>query len=431
MALLPGAKGGDVLAWRGVAEVVGEIRRRNAERISSLLAEEGIDLLKGLRGRLEEEIAIEEGFSAELSKAVEALALAQDEDEFIPLLPCFNQLAEQYFLKRGSVLALHDLCNTCRDGLVRRVLQRVEEWLAMEGAGRPPASWCCLASGSIGRSEQTFCDAPSYLLIHGDISGNDSPYFEQFVQRALALLEKIDNGQAAVTKTFWRGSRTEWRREIVEELAAEEQGRLFELVRHADLRLLCGDASLAEEMINVVRSMLEFHHGEFRETSKSVAMASRTRAAFSFPLPALRDMGKGLAEMPTGLDFFSRLRLERRGPHRGEFDLEQYALAPLIANIRMLAIACGLRETNTIARIKGLQEQGRLSVELTDRLVRGYHDLTSLKIHRQLAAGCADGDGCFIDPHGLTTDQEFRLRNGLEAVSGLEKIAYLSFTEQK
>jgi signal-transduction protein with cAMP-binding, CBS, and nucleotidyltransferase domain len=181
-------------------------------------------------------------------------------------------------------------------------------------------------------------------------------------------------------------------------------------------------------MINVVRSMLDVHHEELREASQGAATESRTRAALSFPLPALRGMGKGIAEMPTGLDFFSRLRVEKSGRQRGKFDLEQFALSPLVTNVRMLAIGAGLHETGTIARIKGLQAAGHLSVELTERLLRAYHDFTRLKVGRQLAYGCEDGQGRFIDPRALTADEEERLRSGLEAVAGLEKIAYLCFT---
>lgn len=434
MAIFPGAKGGDILAWRGVAEVVGELRRRSAERMSSLLYDEGADLLKELMGRLEAEIAFEEGFSADFAKALDELDQARYEDEFAPLLPRFDRLAEQHFRKRESVVALHTLCNACRDGLMRKALQRVEEWLALEGVGSPPVPYCCLASGSIGRSEQTFCVDPSYLLIHGDIPGNDAGYFAQFAYRALALLDRIglvrQGGAEASMKGLRLCSRTAWRREIVEAPAREEPGRLLDLTRRADLRLICGDEALAEEMINIVRSVLEFRHGELREISKGEAAASRSRAAFAFPMPGLREMGKGIAEMPIGLDFFSRLRVARSGRNKGRFDLEQFALAPLVTNVRMLAINCGLHETGTIARIKGLQERGRLSVELTERLLRAYHDFTRLKVFCQLTEGCGDDSGCFIDPHALGADEGHRLRAGLEAVSGLETIAYLCFSEQ-
>lgn len=432
MALFPGAKGGDILSWRGVAEAVGELTGRSAERMSYALVDEGIDLLKGVRERLEEEISFEERFSSDFSQAMEMLALARYEDDLAPLLPRFDRLAEEYFRKRGSVAALHTFFSVCRDGLLRRALQLVEEWLALEEARRAPAPYCWLASGSIGRSEQTFCVDPSYFLIYEDTSGDG--YFETFAYRAVALLKKIglmkEGGAAAAMKNLWRGGRTEWRREIVEEMAAEDRARFPELVRRADLRLIFGDEALSGEMINVVRSMLEFHRGALRESSKSAAIAARTRAAFSFPVPALRGMGKEIAEMPTGLDFFSRLRVERSGSHRGEFDLEQFALAPLVTNIRMLTINCALHETSTIDRIKGLQERGHLDVDLTERLLLAYHDFTRLKVIRQLAGGCEDEGACFIDPQGLTADEESRLRNGLEAVTGLEKIAYLLFTEK-
>lgn len=405
MALLPGTKGEDILAWRGVAEVVGEIGAMSAERMADLLPGESLDLLKGVRGRLEEEIAFEERFSAEFSRVMEELGRARHEDEFIPLLPRFNRLAEEYFRKRESVVALHTLCGPFRDGLVRRVLRRVEELLEMEGLGRPPSPYCWLASGGIGRSEQTFCDEPAWLLIHGDSSA--AGYFETFMYRVLAFFERIGLGNSgALMKSLWHGSRAEWRRENVDEPLPDEQRWLAGLVRRADLRPVAGDAPLAGEMINIVRSVLDFHHGELRET------------------------GKMIAGMPHGLDFFSRLRVAKSGPHRGEFDLEQFALAPLVANVRMLAISCGLHDTATIDRIKGLQERGRLSVELTERLLHAFHDFTRLKVIRQIVSGCEDEGTCFIVPQELDADGERRLRNGLEAVSGLEKIAYLHFSEQ-
>ncbi|HEY6871222.1 MAG TPA: putative nucleotidyltransferase substrate binding domain-containing protein [Geobacteraceae bacterium] len=434
MAMFPGAQGGDILAWRGISELVGEIRRRSAEQMSYLLADEGVALLKELKGRLEAEIAFEEEFAAGFSRAMAALDSARYEDELASLFPRFTRLAEEHFLRRGSVVALHALCTTWRDALLCRVVHLVEENLLLEGAGRAPAPFCWLASGSIGRGEPTFCVEPAHVLIYGDIPPGGTGWFDQFFSRALALAGKAglakNDGRGTVMKSLWRGSRTEWRREIVEELAGGERGRLDELVRRADLRFLCGDEALAAEMIGVVRSMIEFHHEELRETSKSAAAASRTRTALSFPLPALRGMGKGIAEMPTGLDFFSRLRVEKRGRQRGKFDLEQFALAPLVTNIRMLAIYGALHETGTIARIKGLQAVGVLSVELTERLLRAYHDFTRLKIGRQLAEGCESEQGCFIDPQALTADEGERLRNGLETVAGLEKIAYLRFTEQ-
>ncbi len=434
MAIFLGAQEGDILAWRGVAGLSAELRRMMAEKISRLPADGNLELLKEWKGRLEEEMAFEERFAAEFGWAMDKLEQAEYEDEFSPLLFRFNQLAQGYFRKRGSVTAAHTLCNTYRDGLVRRALQWAEDALEMEEMRRPPAPYCWLTSGSAGRMEQTFCVDPDYFLIYGEAEDDAPGYFEKFTWLVAALLGRIGllpaNGGTAMMKSLWRGGRREWREENIGKLFPGERKGLAQLLGRADLRLIHGDAVLAEEMINVVRSMIEFRHEELRGSATGAAMASRTRAAFAFPAPGLREMGKSLAETPTGLDFFGRLKVEKGGRQRGRFDLEQYALAPLITNIRMMAMEYGLAETGTIARIKGLQEEGRLSVELSERLLRAYHEFTRLKLLRQLNEGCEHERTCHIDPRELSEDEDQLLRAGLEAVADLEKIAYLCFTEE-
>ena len=434
MAVFLGTQGGDILAWRGVAELVAEIREMIVARMSCQLTEEHAGLLKALQVRLEEEIAFEKTFMEEFGWAVETLEQAVFEDEFTPLIPRFNQLTQDYFLKRGSVVAVHSLSNAYRDGLLRRALQWTEASLELEEMRRPPAPYCWFVSGSAGRLEQTFCVDPDYFLIYGTADDDVPAYFDKFAYRTAALLGKVglmpDNGRAAAMRTLWWGGRNEWRKEIVEKLMPRERTGLAELLGRADLRLVHGDSALAEEMLNVVRSMLAFRQGERRETATDAAMTSLTRAAVSFPAPGLKGMGKSIAEIPTGLDFFGRLKVEKSGRQRGTFNLERYALAPLITNVRMLAIEYGLTETGTIARIKRLQNGGQLSVELTERLLRAYHEFTRLKLMRQIKGGCETEQACYIKPEDLSEDEDQRLRNGMEAVSDLEKIAYLCFTEQ-
>src|SRR6266568_232308 len=90
-------------------------------------------------------------YCALFSQAQAEIEDARIEDDFTTLMFRFNRLIEEYYRKRGSVVALHTLLTSCRDGLARKGLQRVEEWLEMEGAGRPPVRYCLLAGGSIGR----------------------------------------------------------------------------------------------------------------------------------------------------------------------------------------------------------------------------------------------------------------------------------------
>ena len=433
MAIFLGAQGGDILGWRGVAELVAELRRLTAESMSCRLSDENDTFLKAFKESLEREIDFEERFATEFGWAMEKLEHAEFDDEFAPLLPRLNQLAQDYFRERGSVAAVHSLCNTFRDALVCRALKWAEDALEIDEMRRSPAPFCWLTSGSAGRLEQTFCVDPAYFLIYGEAEDDGPRYFEKFAFSVAAVLGKtglLPGNGGAMMKSLWRGSRKEWREENIGRLQPGNEKGLAVLLGRADLRLIHGDAALAEEMINVVRSMIEFRQDELRETTTGIATASRTRAAVSFPVPGLRDLGRSIADTPTGLDFFGRLRIEKGGRHKGTFDLEQYALGPLITNIRMMALEYGVAQTGTIARIKGLQEGGHLSVELADRLLRTYHEFTRLKILRQIREGCENERTCYIDPRELSEEENLKLRTGLEAVSDLEKIAYLSLTEQ-
>ena len=215
MAIFLGAQGGDILSWRGNAEFAAEMRGTIAGMKTSLLYEESLDLLKAFKGRLEEEIAYEESFAAELARTEEDLRQAEYEEEISPLLARFDRLARDYFLKRGSVVALHSLCNAYRDNLVRRVAERVEATLELDGTGKPPAPYCLLATGSAGRNEQTLCVDSVYQFIHGDDENGGTGYFKEFARRAAillgnaGLLRDLDSG-AKVTP-LWRCGRKEWR----------------------------------------------------------------------------------------------------------------------------------------------------------------------------------------------------------------------------
>ena len=417
MAIFLGAQEGDILAWRGIRELAAELRKTIAGITASRLSEESLDLLKAYKGRLEEEIAYEENFAAEFGRAVEKLEQAEHEEAFLPLLACFNQLAREYFLKRESVVALHSLCNSYRDGLVRMVAEWTETMLEREEGRKPPAPYCLLAAGSTGRREQTLCVNSFYQFIHGDDENGGTGYFTDFAQRVAILLGKacllrdVDSG--AEMSPFWRCGRKEWRDNNFAVFKSMDQQGVALLLKRADFRFIHGDVSLADEMLSVVRSILDFNQQRMRSPATA---------------PVLREVGKRIAEAPSGLDFFGRFKVEKEGRHHGRFDLGKYAIAPLVANVRLMAVDAGLVETSTIGRIKGLQLAGRLSVELSERLLSAYHEFIRLKVLLQIGEGCDSERDCFIKPHELDEGVMTKLRAGLEAVADLEKIAYLCFT---
>ena len=407
MAIFPGTKGEDVSAWRGAVELVAGIRDELVGRLTYLLPGADVALIGALRGRVESELAKDERFREEFEEVLSALATTAGEDQLASAYRRGRRAVADHFRHRGSVLVLHRCCTAMQDVLVGRVLRFTEEWMARSGYGDPPAPYCWFASGNAGRSEASTSGEHDGLIVYGETDAAGSGYFTTFSLRVAALLEHVGIRSArGITPVFpaWRGSINEWRGRLAEEVAGERRGEeLPELARFADLRQVSGTKELGDEMTNLARSLLSFQKGGFRL------------------------LARGAADMTTGLDFFGRLRVAKHGAHRGEFNHEQFAFAPLVANVRVLAMDAGVAATATVDRIKGLLEGGRLDVDLAQRLLRSYHDFMARRLTIEIARGAGAGySEYYLKPEELSSAEEEELKSGLEAVMSLQRIVYQS-----
>lgn len=397
MALLLGARGEDLLTRRGTAEFVGQVRQGLYARMAHLSAGDEEQLLLGVRGALEEELAAEQRCREEFSRALDEADHAEDIQELILVQDRLRAMATDHFRRRGSVTAYHLLRTAALDRVTGAALRLTVNQMAVGGVGTPVGRWCWMAVGSAGRGEVTRFDAGDFLLIHEESEAGSS--FVGFSGRAAALLERLGIGsRTGITpaSSSWRGSIAEWRQRITARVA-EGGGDLEGLVRLADLRLVAGDPSLAAEMVNLVRSMLSFHAEPLREIARRTAM------------------------MQSGFDFFGRLRVER-----GMFNLALYGIGPLVANVRIMTVRFDIQETGTTERIRGLLYQGRIDVDLAERLLRAWHCFCHHAVQREIAGESS----ILIDTDGLGGDGEHELQSGLEAVGSLQKIVYSSVSGQ-
>lgn len=410
MAIFPGVKGGDILAWRGVAELVSALQGAIGQRMTSLLPGEEMELLGRVQGRFDEELAAEERFAAEFARLARELQLAEYEDELPRLHDRFTRLAADYFRERGSVLALNSLCSGFRDELVRKVLQFAEQNTDPDHAGADAGPYCWLVGGAAGREEQSLRVDADYFLVYRDAGAGAARHFEKFSYRVMAALERcglMKEGQrTGPVKKLWRGSGEEWQSWQEKELRREGELRTSILCRLADLRPLHGDGVLCTELAELT--------GE--------------RLRLGASAPSFRQLAKGVVGMPVALGMFGGFRVERSGVHRGCFDLEQAALVPLVMNVRVLTIASGLRVTGTVARIKGLLEEGRLDVALAERLLMAFHEFGRHLARLEMAADRRNG-GMYLNPDDLAETDRQKVKDGMEAVVNLQKIIFQSFLE--
>ncbi|ABB33245.1 protein of unknown function DUF294, putative nucleotidyltransferase substrate-binding [Geobacter metallireducens RCH3] len=397
MALLLGARGEDILTRRGTAEFIEQVRQGLYVRMAHLSAGDEELLLLGVKDALEEELTAEQGCREDFSRVLDEADQAEDVRELMPIQDRLRAMAADYFSRRGSVAAYHLMRTVALDRITGAVLRITLSQMAAGGVGVPAGRWCWMALGAAGRGEVSRFDACDFLLVHEEIEAGSS--FVGFSGRPAPLLERLSIGsRAGITpaSSSWRGSLTEWRQRIAAR-AVEGGGDMEWLVRLADLRLVAGDPSLAAEMVNLVRS------------------------ALSVQIDPLREIARRTAMMQSGFDFFGRLRLER-----GMFNLALYGIGPLVANVRIMTVRFDIQETATTERIRGLLYQGRIDVELAERLLRAWNCFYRHGIRREIAGE----NGILVDTEEFGEDAERELHASLEAVGSLQKIVYSSISGQ-
>jgi signal-transduction protein with cAMP-binding, CBS, and nucleotidyltransferase domain len=120
---------------------------------------------------------------------------------------------------------------------------------------------------------------------------------------------------------------------------------------------------------------------------------------------------------------------DRDGEHKGMFNLKLLGWAPLVMNVRILAVNMGTTVTNTLKRIALLQEDRRLSPANAAELQEAYHVLTRHRIFLQIRKLRGESsESYYLDPETLSDEQEEELRLALVSIRDLQKVIRTNFS---
>jgi signal-transduction protein with cAMP-binding, CBS, and nucleotidyltransferase domain len=290
---------------------------------------------------------------------------------------------------------MHEFCCRCRDIVIDWAIKSV-----LPEKGESPAPFTICALGNYGRSEATLSSPCDLLLIYGNTGQEGESWFSEFAGKVSAILGRI--GLLAdfmrIDDPEWRGDMGVWKDRIASQAGTPDP--LSETVALCDLRPVYGDPELAKEL-------------------RSIAHHTLVNDPFTF-LSAMRSA----SIMPVGFNFFGKLKMEKSGTHRGEFNLVQFALTPMVVTIRMLTIQKNLEETATPDRIKTLQTVGELGVDLASKLLKAYQNFHRIKLSAEVTGKGNDRDGFFLDREEISHDDESYLKQGLDALFNLQRIVY-------
>jgi CBS domain-containing protein len=363
--------------------------------------------------------ALQESAAQELAQIKEfslreaaLLAAIPQQTEYPPLARLhdeLNTLEMERFLRFYSVTTLHENCTSYRDALAGRALDLVQA----EMGSSPPLPFALISMGSDGREEQTLITDQDYLIVYGDGGNVEADgYFKEFSNLLVERLSEIGfkkcTGGIMPCNDNWRGSLSQWQRRLLSivRYECEDYGKnLMDLIVLSDARYVAGDRELAGELVDRIRSLLQDY------------------------FMALWGMAKAATEMRLALGFLKRFWTEGSGEHKGEFNLKLLAWAPLVMNVRILAINQGIPATATVKRIELLERERSFSPNTARGLIDAYRILTRHRILLQIKViKGIQGDAYYLNPHSLPKDERERLRHALLLIEDLQKIIHTNFS---
>jgi len=324
-----------------------------------------------------------------------------------------NRIEIERFLLTFSVAALHHNCTHYRDELAKRAMALVADEFESRDSRLPPVPFALISMGSDGREEQTLITDQDYLIVYGDGGGEEADRY--FLEYSTLLVDRLEEagfkrctGGIMPKNSTWRGSLAQWRRRLTAIVRYEVEDyakNMMDLIVLSDARFVAGDRSIAESLIGLIRGM--------------------ERDYFQ----VLWGMARAATEMRLALGFMKRLWTEGSGEHKGEFNLKLLAWAPLVMNIRILAINQGVPATNTVERVVFLEREGSFSAEMAQALRDAYYILTKYRILMQInVIKGVQSDSHYLNPYGLPAEEHEKVRHAIIRVEDLQKIIHTNFS---
>ena len=346
------------------------------------------------------------------------LMVAQGASPFYLLREILNadKFDEIYDLSRRVPLVVRSLIyEGARPGNITRMITLLNDYilervlsLLQEEQGPPPVPYCWLLMGSEGRKEQTFRTDQDNGLIYADPEDpkqaqRAQEYFTAFTTQAIEHLVACGfprcPGNMMASNTQWRQPYLKWRALFDRWVYKPEPKEVLYATIFFDFRPGHGDSSLGERL------------------REHLAREVRGQEVF------LRLLAKDTLTTPTPLTMFRNFVVEKKGEHKNKIDLKTKGLVPFVDFARVLSLAHGIKETNTLERLQLLGEGGHLSPELTTEAMQAYEFQMQLRLmHQQRLYEEGLPPNNYLDPGELSELERHTLKDAFAVTGELKAV---------
>lgn len=300
---------------------------------------------------------------------------------------------------------LTNFISTLNDLLTLRIIELTRLEIEV-----PQVKWCWVALGSEGRLEQTLStDQDNGIIFDAPSDGAARELRQQFLPFARAVNDKLDacgfplcKGNIMASNPQWCLSLDEWQGKFADWIYEPHPKALLNATIFFDFRALYGDETLADTL----RDWL----------------LARTKATPLF----LRFMAQNALQCQPPLGIIRDFVYHDSKKHAHTIDLKLYGSRPFVDAARVLALARGIRHTNTAQRLRSVAEESGQGQDESSSIIDGFYFIQLLRLRRQREPGEAAGAANRVDPDKLNEldrqilKQAFKQARRLQGRLGLE-----------
>lgn len=259
-----------------------------------------------------------------------------------------------------------------------------------------------IVMGSEGREEQSVkTDQDNALIVK---NGVDIELFTAPMIKLNGYLLELGfppcSGNVMVSNTFWRRDVSGYKMLIDDWMRSLNESNLQNLSIFLDAKCVCGDCSLQEELT-------EYLHRNFHARDDVLA-----------------HMAKAVLNFETPLSMFSSFVLEKS--HSNKLDLKKGGIFALVHGVRVLALQYEIKETNTISRIKKLNNRGIIDKNFATELIESFDTLSSIRLKAMLEAKDLE-EANYINPKKLQKNQMDLLKDSFKIINKFKKFMIFHF----
>ena len=264
-------------------------------------------------------------------------------------------------------------------------------------------STCSLiVMGSEGREEQTLkTDQDNGLIIK---DGADKEALHVAMKKLNTYLLELGfptcSGDVMVTNPFWTKDVSEYKSSINEWTFNMDESSVEGLSIFLDAKCVAGN----EDIFNEVKDYL---YSNFYQRDDVLA-----------------HVAKAVLNFETPISMFSSFVVAQQ--HNNSLDIKKGGLFALVHGIRTLSLQYEVKSTNTIERIKELNNLEIFNKDFAEELIESFDTLSSIRLKAMLDAKDVD-ESNFINPNTLQKNQRDLLKDSFKIVNKFKKFVSFHF----